>query len=115
MAGHQLICGRTTFNFDYCFRDLDHAVSRLTAVLTLSVIYLAGFQLADRRVGEAKTDLEQVVIRIRLFCETHCFHSEPLTQGRLKRILERPPKVIELREQFLRRCSAGKHFLDFLC
>jgi hypothetical protein len=30
------------------------------------VIYLAGFQLADRRVGEAKTDLEQVVIPIRL-------------------------------------------------
>jgi hypothetical protein len=26
------------------------------------VIYLAGFQLADRRIGEAKTDLEQVGI-----------------------------------------------------
>ena len=83
-----------------------------TAVFTLGVVYLAGFQLADCRVGEAKTDLEQVVIPIRLFCETHCFHSEPLTQAVSKRILERPPQVIELRAQFLRCCSAGKHFLD---
>jgi len=43
------------------------------AVFTLGAIYLAGFQLPNHRVGEAKTDLEQVIIPIRLSCETHCF------------------------------------------